>query len=133
MYEAVIFDCDGVLVDSEVLAMEVELTTLADLGLIYEPLEFMCRFMGMPDVDFFPALTADSLARRGEPLPDTFPLLHNKLYEAALRERLTEVAGAAQAVDQCQIKMAVASSSKAEMLRFKLQKIGLWESFAPHV
>jgi HAD superfamily hydrolase (TIGR01509 family) len=133
MCEAVIFDCDGVLVDSEILAMEVDVAILADFGLLYEPAELKRRFMGMPDSAFFPALSADSLARRGEPLPDIFPQLHAKLYSATLRERLTEVAGAARAVGQCRAKKAVASSSVTEMLRFKLEKVGLWEMFAPHI
>lgn len=133
MCEAVIFDCDGVLVDSEVLALAVELAALAEIGLIYKPAEFKRRFLGMPDSAFFSALSADSLARRGSPLPETFPQLHAKRYDTALRERLTEVVGAARAVRQCTVKKAVASSSETKMLRFKLEKVGLWETFAPHV
>jgi HAD superfamily hydrolase (TIGR01509 family) len=56
-----------------------------------------------------------------------------RLYGAALRERLTEVGGAAKAVAQCTVKKAVASSSKTVMLQFKLEKVGLWDTFAPHV
>jgi beta-phosphoglucomutase-like phosphatase (HAD superfamily) len=89
MCEAVIFDCDGVLVDSEILALEVELAALADFGLVYDPAEFKRRFMGMSDSTFFTALSADSLALRVEPLPETFPQLHANRYGAAMRERLT--------------------------------------------
>lgn len=133
MYAALIFDCDGVLVDSEVLAVEVELAALAEHGLIYESGDFMRRFMGMPDPAFFAALCADSVDRRGKPLPANFPQLQADRYSAALRERLTEVAGAARTVSECTIKKAVASSSKTAMLRFKLEKVGLWETFGPHV
>ncbi len=133
MCEAVIFDCDGVLVDSEVLALEVELAALADFGLVYDPAEFKRRFMGMSDSTFFTALSADSLALRGEPLPETFPQLHANRYGAAMRERLIEVAGATRAVGRCTSKKAVASSSTTVMLRFKLEKVGLWRTFAPHV
>ena len=41
---AVIFDCDGVLVDSEILAVEVEIVLLAEIGLSYEPAEYRRRF-----------------------------------------------------------------------------------------
>ena len=95
MCEAVIFDCDGVLVDSEVLALEVELAALADFGLVYDPAEFKRRFMGMSDSTFFTALSADSLALRGEPLPETFPQLHANRYGAAMRERLIPTASPA--------------------------------------
>ncbi len=131
--EAVIFDCDGVLVDSEVLALEVELEALAELGVIYDPAEFRRRFNGMPDSAFLPALSADVLVRRGEPLPDTFPQLHADRYGLAVRERLVEVDGALGAVGQCRVKKAVASSSKSALLRFKLEKVGLWDAFAQHV
>lgn len=121
---AVIFDCDGVLVDSEVLALKVELDALAELGVIYDPEEFRQRFMGMPDSAFFPALSADFVARGRGPLPDHFPQLHADRYGALVREQLTEVAGAALAVSGCAVLKAVASSSKADMLRFKIGEGG---------
>ncbi len=71
MYAALIFDCDGVLVDSEVLAVEVELAALAELGLIYESGEFIRRFMGIPDSAFFAALCATAYrdeASRSHPI-----------------------------------------------------------------
>ena len=72
MIEAVIFDCDGVLVDSEVLALEVELGSLAEIGLDYSRPEFVARFTGRSNEAFFALLEEDSLARRGCGLPDGF-------------------------------------------------------------
>ena len=51
-FEAVIFDCDGVLVDSESLALEVELEILAECGLEYDRTDFVSRFMGTADEHF---------------------------------------------------------------------------------
>lgn len=59
MISAVIFDCDGVLVDSEILAHEVETEVLDSIGLRYDRHEFTARFMGMSDKAFFVALDAD--------------------------------------------------------------------------
>jgi len=56
MVQAVIFDCDGVLVDSEILAHEVETAVLHEIGLHYDRHEFTARFMGMSDAAFFAAL-----------------------------------------------------------------------------
>ena len=56
---AVIFDCDGVLVDSEILAIEVEIVLLADCGLIYAPDEYRHRFLGLNDKAFREALALD--------------------------------------------------------------------------
>jgi beta-phosphoglucomutase-like phosphatase (HAD superfamily) len=46
-FKAVIFDCDGVLVDSEVIALKVELEMLAEQGLHFEPVDYAIRFMGL--------------------------------------------------------------------------------------
>ena len=46
-WDLVIFDCDGVLVDSEVLALEVELAMLAEQGLKFEREDYVTRFMGL--------------------------------------------------------------------------------------
>ena len=53
--DLVIFDCDGVLVDSEVVYHEVELAVLAEFGLAYDPSDFKARFMGMSDKAFHAA------------------------------------------------------------------------------
>ena len=132
--EAVIFDCDGVLVDSEILALDMELRILAEHGMNYQPAAFRERFMGMPDDAFFAALDADSRSRRGVPLPPDFRRMHAELYDQALRERLEEVEGASLAVGRCRgVRTAVASSSTTSKLRMKLDRVGLWEVFAPHV
>lgn len=133
MFEAVIFDCDGCLIDSEVLALEVELGALADVGMIYDRGEFCRRFMGLPNDAFFAALEADRLATLGAGLPPDFRARHRLALEKAVDERLTEVAGAAAAVARLRLPKAVASSSHGPFLRRKLRRAELLEVFAPHV
>ncbi len=132
MIEAVIFDCDGVLVDSEVLALEVELAALAEIGLDYDPAEFAARFMGMNNLTFFEALAADCRVRKGHDLPEGFAQACHARYRAAFT-RLGEVPGAAAAISSIVHRKAVASSSEVEVLEEKLRRTGLWELFAPHV
>lgn len=132
MIEAVIFDCDGVLVDSEVVYHEIELAVLAELGLVYDRHDFKARFMGMSDKAFFAALDDDALARLGRTIEGEFrPRLKARVGEQA--HRLTAVSGAAQAVDAVRVVKAVASSSTTAALEFKLTLAGLWERFAPHI
>ncbi|MBU6473643.1 MAG: HAD-IA family hydrolase [Alphaproteobacteria bacterium] len=133
MTHAIIFDCDGVLVDSEVLALEVELSALAGIGLPYERAAFQARFMGMDNDSFFAALDADSHARRGVPLPSGFRARCHARYRELIETRLAEVPGALQTVAACPTPKAVASSSETAMLEIKLHKTGLWDHFAPHV
>lgn len=132
MIEAVIFDCDGVLVDSEVLALEIELAALAELGLAYEEGDYKARFMGMSTEAFYRAVDADHRAHHGRGLPEGFREACNARYRDAWH-RLDEVPGARRAVEGVALPKAVASSSGEEALRRKLEKTALWPLFAPHV
>jgi HAD superfamily hydrolase (TIGR01509 family) len=133
MVEAVLFDCDGVLVDSEVLAVEVETQMLAEIGLHYDIQDFKGRFMGMSDAAFFAALDSDSRAQLGRPLPKNFEVTCRERLYREVGARLKEVEGAAKAVAALHRLKAVASSSTAEKLRIKLERARLWNLFDPHV
>src|SRR5690348_11309011 len=110
MFDAVIFDCDGVLVDSETLALEMELEELAQLGLVYERSAYVARFMGMNNNDFYAELGADRRALLGEPLPEEFRHFQRERMIKASKERLIEVPGAGRAVAAWRGPKAVASS-----------------------
>jgi HAD superfamily hydrolase (TIGR01509 family) len=130
---AVIFDCDGVLVDSEVLALEVELAILAEQGLTFEREDYVTRFMGLSYQAFHDVIDDEALKRIGRPISDT---IRNEL-ATRLRQtmiaRLTEVPGAGAAVAATPLLKAVASSSTKEGLERKLRQVGLWSHFEPHV
>jgi len=133
MVQAVIFDCDGVLVDSEILAHEVETEVLDEIGLHYDRHEFTARFMGMSDAAFFAALEADGQARLGRSIIAEIRGPIDERMRRAVEERLTEVPGALRAVAALGHAKAVASSSTALRLGVKLRKTGLWDHFAPHI
>ena len=133
MFDAVIFDCDGVLVDSETLALEIELEELATLGLVYERSAYVARFMGMNNNDFYAELDADRRALVGEPLPAEFRHAQRERMIKACQESLTEVPGAGRAVAAWRGPKAVASSSGSKLLRLKLETTSLWGHFHPHV
>lgn len=130
---AVIFDCDGVLVDSEILAIEVEIALLAECGLVYEPDHYRHRFLGLNDAAFRAALEIDARERTGRPLPKDFLHKAHRQRWDACQTRLTEVAGCAAAVSVLALPKAVASSSGADFLREKLRLTGLLAAFDPHV
>ena len=131
-FDALIFDCDGVLVDSEVIAIQCERETLAGWGLHYEVEDFIHRFVGLHNRDFHNALKADADAA-GVSLPEGFgPLLHAnnwKRYETELRA----IAGVMDVVAAFSGLQAVASSSEADKLIRKLELTGLHDAFAPHI
>jgi len=130
---AVIFDCDGVLVDSEIIAVEVERALLSEHGLHYEKSDFIARFMGMSDKAFYAALGEDSIAQLNRALPDDFQARVNAGKRAISEKSLSVISGIEQAIEALQCPMAVASSSQTHQLDYKLRRTGLWDRFAPHI
>ncbi len=133
MISAVLFDCDGVLVDSEVIAHDVEIAVLAEIGLTYDSHDFIARFMGRSSKTFYAMLDEDGRARLGRPIAGEVRGPIRARYAAAVAARLTEVAGALAAIRACRLPKAVASSSSVRGLDIKLRKVGHWEHFAPHI
>ncbi len=133
MIAAVIFDCDGVLVDSEVIAHEVEIAVLAEIGLTYDSHDFITRFMGRSDAEFFRLLDADSRERLGRSIGEEIRGPMKARYAREIATRLTEIDGALAAIQACRLPKAVASSSTVRGLDTKLRKVGHWEHFAPHI
>jgi HAD superfamily hydrolase (TIGR01509 family) len=133
MISAVIFDCDGVLVDSEVLVHEIELAVLAELGLHYDSHDFKMRHLGTSDAAYYQALDQDGLERLGRTISGEVRPMMKARVAAVYDERLGEVPGALAAVAALRLAKAVASSSGVTALDYKLRKTGLWDHFAPHV
>jgi HAD superfamily hydrolase (TIGR01509 family) len=133
LISAVIFDCDGVLVDSEVLALEVELAVLAEQGLSFEHEDYVTRFMGLSYQAFHDVIDREAEERLGRSISVAIrDELATRLRQTMIA-RLTEVPGAGVAVAGTVLPKAVASSSTREGLERKLKQVGLWEHFEPHV
>jgi HAD superfamily hydrolase (TIGR01509 family) len=133
MIKAVLFDCDGVLADSEGLIHAIERAELAALGLEYESQAYMTRFMGMGGAEFYAQIEADALQRLGRSIRHAAKASIDAKIAAAFDAELREVPGAFAATEALRLPKAVASSSGVAALAYKLRKIGLWDSFAPHI
>ncbi len=131
--EAVIFDCDGVLVDSEILAVRVGLRAVKELGLSYSEDEYIHRFLGTTMNAYFKNVEEDHREAHGTSVPDGFfeTLLSDSRDE--MDAALVAIEGTHAAVESIAVPLAVASSSGVERLNFKLNKTGLFEAFAPHI
>ncbi|MDZ7629391.1 MAG: HAD family phosphatase [Parvularculaceae bacterium] len=134
-FDAIIFDCDGVLVDSEVLAIRGERAALEAIGLSYTPEEYVRRFVGLHDAAFFDQLKDDHRARLGA---DAAPGFEERVLDGRRHEMhaLTIIAGADAALilaKQRFGRIAVASSARAVFLESKLRRMGLYELAAPHI
>lgn len=134
MFNAIIFDCDGVLVDSEILAMRAERGALAQMGLSYSRDEYMRRFIGMHDDAFLSAVKKDFEARLGAaPLDIEARLLAARRKEMKSLTVINGAEDALRAARACGYAIAVASSSRAHFLESKMKRTMLWEFAAPHI
>ena len=128
-FELVIFDCDGVLVDSERIAVRTDVKVLARLGWHLTEDECVQRFVGLSDKSVKAAIEA----HLGCVLPDDWDEEFKSLYRDAFAAELTPVPGVVAALDQITVPTCVASSSSHEKLRFTLGLTGLYERFAGRI
>jgi HAD superfamily hydrolase (TIGR01509 family) len=123
-FDLVVFDCDGVLVDSERLSVRVDLQYLERLGWPLTESEIVERFVGRSDAD----MRADIEAFLGGPVPAEIDAEFERLYRQAFDEELEPVdgiAGVLEAVAAAGIRMCVASSGTHAKIRRSLELTGL--------
>ena len=133
MFDAVLFDCDGVLLDTEVAELQVELELLARLGLHIDRASYCAGALGAHR----PQLVAfvDTLFRQrlGQALPPSFNALLDRAYADLDSHPAPVISGAAEAIRLLHRPKAVASSSSTPRLAAKLAIAGLDTAFAPHI
>jgi HAD superfamily hydrolase (TIGR01509 family) len=116
-----IFDCDGVLVDSEVIAHQTLLDALATIGLSMSLQEAFELFSGRSLKD----TTALIERRLGRPLPAEFLEHSRERLFGRFRAGLKPVADVANAIHALPFRRCVASSSSPERLSLALEVTGL--------
>jgi HAD superfamily hydrolase (TIGR01509 family) len=124
----VIFDCDGVLIDSETIAARIHAEALGALGFGYTT-DDMQRFVGVSGRDMLRIIEEES----GRPLPADYGARTREALWAAYPKELAAVPYVAEAIDALGLPVCVASSSSPESLRLSLGLVGLYDRFAPHV
>jgi HAD superfamily hydrolase (TIGR01509 family) len=124
-FELVIFDCDGVLVDSEHISVRTDVEVLAQLGWPLTAEEVVERFLGRTEE----YMVAEIEANIGRPLAKGWAEEFDPLYREALASELQPVDGVVEALDAITIPTCVASSGSHEKMRFTLGLTGLLERF----
>ena len=127
-YELVIFDCDGVLIDSERLTVEVEARMLTELGWPITVEEIVQRFVGGSSDD----MLAEVEMRLGAALAIEFDRTSTEEIATAFRERLRPVDGVRSLIESLRtrgVPTCVASSGSHRKMQVTLGVTGLLPLF----
>lgn len=125
----VIFDCDGVLVDSEPIAIDVLIETVAARGVAIGRDAAYRDFLGRTLKAVSTSLREEyGVAMDEAALADMRHALYGR-YERALKP----MPFVAETIDALDIPSCVASSSVYERIEISLKLTGLHDRFAPHI
>jgi HAD superfamily hydrolase (TIGR01509 family) len=129
-FDLVIFDLDGVLVDSEPISCRVTALALHEVGIWLSPSEVCERFLGLGVAAMLDEIAAEHRRSR---LPDGFAETLRGRILKAFEHALTSIAGVPGVLDALPIERCVASSSHPERIRRSLELAGLLDRLAPHL
>ena len=124
-FELVIFDCDGVLVDSEKLAIQVDQEVLSELGWDISLEEIIHKFVGRSNSYLKSEIEQHLLIK----LPDDWSKQLNDRYRNRFSSELKPVTGIFEALEKIELSICVASSGSIEKMRFTLGLTGLLSHF----
>jgi HAD superfamily hydrolase (TIGR01509 family) len=130
-FRAILFDFDGVLIESEASGNRHLADYLTGIGHPISPEESMARFMGHAGTEFLSRVEG----WMGRPLPDDFHAIRQAENERVMAEGIGEVEGAVAFVRSLPagLPKAVVSSSRTRWLYRHLDHIGLRDAFGDHV
>ncbi len=120
----VIFDCDGVLVDSEMLSAGVLMGMMAEIDLPITDEIFRADFLGRS----FANAAVRAEVRFGRPMPEDFQLRYRDRLLTRMREALQPMPGVFGVLDAMAVPYWLATSSSPQRLAVSLEVTGL----APH-
>lgn len=125
MLDLVIFDCDGVLVDSEPISNRALAKTLGKIGWEIGFEETVDRFLGRSMASCLAIIEG----RMGESVPEWFEEEYRREMFAGFDRDLTTVPGIEAALDAIELPVCVASSGDHEKIARNLRKTGLLSRF----
>ena len=125
-----IFDCDGVLIDSEILVCGLVAEELTAHGYPISVPDVIARFAGRPEPEMIAEIERD---RGGRPLPERFLSCVRSRITQAYATDLRPVPGVAEVLGRVRAPVCVASSSAPAKLRLGLETTGLLRHFSGNV
>jgi HAD superfamily hydrolase (TIGR01509 family) len=123
---SIIFDCDGVLVDSEMLSASVLMGMMAEVGLPITEDMFRSDFLGRS----FANAASRAAARFGTALPDDFQLKYRERLLGRMEHELRPMPGVVEMLTRVAAPYWLATSSSPQRLALSLRVSGLAQYFA---
>ena len=125
----ILFDCDGVLVDSEIISAKVDASLLKELGYEISANEIAERFAGLTQDRILELLTAEAGIR----FPEDYAERQRVELDRRLAAEITPIAGVHEMLDRLDLPRAICSNSSSERLKIVLEPTKLWDRFRPYV
>lgn len=126
----VIFDCDGVVVDSMHLHTEVEAVAYQSIGIDITAEELVRRFSGVSDAEVNRILEEET----GRVIPLDIAAQIEKRKKEVFAQRLKPIANIRETLAAIKsIPRCIASGTGIEGLRHMLDVVKLYDIFAPHI
>lgn len=125
----VIFDCDGVLMDSEIYAARAELSVYRQHGLKIDEQEFTARFAGSASIDILKALEDELEVPVSASMLDKI----SKAVDEKCGQDAPMIEGADAVLDLFDQPRCICSNSPPERLKTMLSRVGLYDRFRPYV
>lgn len=127
--ELVIFDCDGVLIDSEQISAFMLIETLRDFGVTVDLAYVSKHFLGRS----YPTVLKQIRAEFDIILPDSFEADYRRRLLISFEQGLKIMPGVSRVIDQLATKYCVATSSSPERVTKSLGLVGLLDRFEGNV
>jgi HAD superfamily hydrolase (TIGR01509 family) len=125
----VIFDCDGVLIDSETICAAAHAEALQRLGIPLGYDDLIRRFTGVPDRAMYAVIEREFCCA----LPADYDEKVSRAIRARFATDLRALPGVHEAVAAIDLPVCVASSAAHDKLKFALSVVGLYDRFAPNI
>jgi HAD superfamily hydrolase (TIGR01509 family) len=129
MIALVIFDCDGVLIDSEIISATVLVEALARHGIAIEMSHVLEQFIGHP----YAVVAGKIGAFAGAPLPASFEADYRTRLLQRFDAELRAMPGIFDVLDHLAVPFCAATSSHPERAQRSLRAAGLSERFGERV
>jgi len=123
----VILDCDGVLIDSEVISAQMLIDELALLGVVIDMPYVARHFLGRS----YPTVMQTIRDDFGLDLSPDFEAQYRDRLLQAFQDRLTIMPGVPEFLDALSLPVAVATSSSPRRVEMSLRRVGLWDRLGP--